>query len=175
MNTNEVTRRKFILAAVVGSTTLGIGLGSSFMQAGDSWAQSERAESSKDLDALVLMTQQFYPHSSLSGEVYAEVVEDLLSISNDDTEMASMLDQAVESLDREAEGNFFKLDDMSKLTVMESLAQAPFFEYIRFQVLLRLYSHPTVWKAIGYPGSSVEHGGYVDRGFNDINWLTEKM
>lgn len=55
--------------------------------------------------------------------------------------MASMLDQAAESLDREAGGNFFKLDGLSKLTVMESLAQAPFFEYIRLQVRLRLYSH----------------------------------
>jgi hypothetical protein len=93
------------------------------------------------MDTLVLMAKQLYPHSPLSSEVYTGVVEDLLSISNDEAEMASMLDQAAESLDREAGGNFFKLDGLSKLTVMESLAQAPFFEYIRLQVRLRLYSH----------------------------------
>jgi len=30
-----------------------------------------------------------------------------------------------------------------------------------------------VWKHIDYPGSSKEYGGYINRGFNDIDWLPE--
>lgn len=33
------------------------------------------------------------------------------------------------------------------------------------------FRHPAIWAAIGYQGSSVEYGGYLDRGFNDISWL----
>jgi len=28
-----------------------------------------------------------------------------------------------------------------------------------------------VWPIFGYEGASFEYGGYIDRGFNDINWL----
>jgi hypothetical protein len=28
----------------------------------------------------------------------------------------------------------------------------------------------TVWPKFGYEGSSWENGGYINRGFNDVNW-----
>jgi hypothetical protein len=28
-----------------------------------------------------------------------------------------------------------------------------------------------VYRFFGFEGSSVEHGGYIDRGFDDIGWL----
>jgi hypothetical protein len=37
----------------------------------------------------------------------------------------------------------------------------------------RLYALPAVWQAIGYPGSSLEFGGYRNRGYDDIDWLPE--
>jgi hypothetical protein len=30
-----------------------------------------------------------------------------------------------------------------------------------------------VWAALGYEGSSYDKGGYINRGFNDLNWLPE--
>jgi hypothetical protein len=57
---------------------------------------------------------------------------------------------------------------------MSSLSERPFFEAIRSRVLGRLYTHPKVWEVIRYPGSSVEYGGYHDRGFDDIDWLPEE-
>ena len=33
-----------------------------------------------------------------------------------------------------------------------------------------IYGNKEIWKLFGYEGSSVEHGGYVKRGF-DINWI----
>jgi hypothetical protein len=56
---------------------------------------------------------------------------------------------------------------------MTKLQDEGFFTAIKFQVLGRFYAHPKVWQAINYPGSSVEHGGYVERGFNEIDWLGE--
>jgi len=29
-----------------------------------------------------------------------------------------------------------------------------------------------VWPKFGYEGSSSERGGYINRGFDDINWLS---
>jgi hypothetical protein len=34
-----------------------------------------------------------------------------------------------------------------------------------------LYNQKEVWPKFGYEGSSAEHGGYIKRGFADIDWL----
>ena len=48
---------------------------------------------------------------------------------------------------------------------MSSLSERPFFGAIRSRVPGRMYTHPKVREVIRYPGSSVEYGGYRDRGF----------
>jgi hypothetical protein len=30
-----------------------------------------------------------------------------------------------------------------------------------------------VWKVLGYEGPSAELGGYINRGFSDIDWLQD--
>jgi hypothetical protein len=37
-----------------------------------------------------------------------------------------------------------------------------------------LYSNPQVWPLFGYQGSSLEYGGYLERGFDDIAWLPKE-
>ena len=33
------------------------------------------------------------------------------------------------------------------------------------------YGNKNVWPKFGYEGSSWEKGGYINRGFNDLDWL----
>jgi hypothetical protein len=42
---------------------------------------------------------------------------------------------------------------------------------VRGHTVVGLYNIPEVWKYFGYQGPSFPHGGYLDRGFNDINWI----
>ena len=34
-----------------------------------------------------------------------------------------------------------------------------------------LYNQKEIWPIFGYQGESFSQGGYIDRGFNDIDWL----
>jgi hypothetical protein len=34
-----------------------------------------------------------------------------------------------------------------------------------------LYNQQELWTKLGYEGSSAEKGGYLHRGFNDLDWL----
>ena len=36
-----------------------------------------------------------------------------------------------------------------------------------------IYNNPEVWKVLGYEGPSAELGGYINRGFSDIDWLQD--
>jgi hypothetical protein len=38
-------------------------------------------------------------------------------------------------------------------------------------MVTRLYDNTAVWPLLGYEGSSWEQVGYINRGFNDIDWL----
>ena len=46
-----------------------------------------------------------------------------------------------------------------------------FFATIRTATINNLYTNPLVYRFFGFEGSSVEHGGYIRRGFDDIGWL----
>jgi len=39
--------------------------------------------------------------------------------------------------------------------------------------VVSLYNQHDVWTKLGYEGPSWEKGGYLERGFNDIDWLPE--
>ena len=44
-------------------------------------------------------------------------------------------------------------------------------DFVRGGLVTGLYNQKAVWPIFGYEGSSFEFGGYIDRGFDDINWL----
>jgi hypothetical protein len=44
---------------------------------------------------------------------------------------------------------------------------------VRSTAIVALYDDKEVWGLLGYEGSSYEHGGYVDRGFDDLDWLPD--
>ena len=46
-----------------------------------------------------------------------------------------------------------------------------FFKTLRSDLVVSLYNQPAIWPKFGYEGSSAEHGGYIARGFDDIDWL----
>jgi hypothetical protein len=39
--------------------------------------------------------------------------------------------------------------------------------------VVEIYSDPQTWKLLGYEGPSFAQGGYVKRGFNDLDWLPD--
>ena len=38
-------------------------------------------------------------------------------------------------------------------------------------MVVSLYNQPEVWEKFGYEGESASKGGYIKRGFDDIQWL----
>ena len=50
-------------------------------------------------------------------------------------------------------------------------APADFFHKVYSTTIVSLYNQPEVWPKFGYEGPSSAKGGYLHRGFNDLNWL----
>jgi hypothetical protein len=166
MTQGNNSRRRFLVATIAYSGLISAGAGTALFRAGAAWAQS----SEKGAAELVRLARLLYPHDGVADDVYLEVIEGVLSDSTNDP----IIDSAMTALNAAQSSDWFELDTDAQVAAMKSVETESFFEAIRVGVRDRFYTHPKVWEHIGYPGSSVEFGGYVDRGFDDIDWLPEE-
>jgi hypothetical protein len=63
--------------------------------------------------------------------------------------------------------------DAELLRWLEAESDEPWFRAFRQLVLPGVYGHPQVWALIGYQGPSFDLGGYLHRGFDDLDWLPD--
>jgi hypothetical protein len=172
MSTNGIKRRDFLRggsAAAVGVAALGAGF---VLAAPDgAWALQMTTLQAHVSKTLLAMVRTTYPHDDLADFYYAKVVGDLDASAAKDKALAKMLNDGVAGLDKAKGVNFIDLSEGNQVTVLESIQTGGFFQKVRGTAVVSLYNQPLVWRHFGYEGSSFEHGGYIDRGFDDLNWL----
>ena len=121
--------------------------------------------------ALLRMARLLYPHDGLDDGIYRDVLQPLFVRADGDGALAADLRAGIEMLDREAGGSWRTASPDRQLEALDNIQESAFFETMRDVVQQALYEHPTVWELIGYEGPSVQYGGYLHRGFDDIDWL----
>ncbi|MEM1079898.1 MAG: gluconate 2-dehydrogenase subunit 3 family protein, partial [Pseudomonadota bacterium] len=165
-----VNRRFFLMTtAMAGVTTSAIlaGGGSAFA-----------AALTADEAAMVLrMTQDIYPHPDLLDiEVYQAVVDGVLAGADDDEANATALRDGLAQVEEQAQALFGSSyvdipDADAREGLLRKFQNEGFFQGIRWATYFGIYNNPDVWPKFGYQGSSVEYGGYIDRGFSDITFV----
>ena len=112
-----------------------------------------------------------FPHDALPDEAYMAVVRQIeLEAGNDET-VARQIEQGISELD--GSGSFAALDADAQLEALTRAEGTPFFDLLKATAVVALYDQPLVWKAFGYEGPSAHLGGYVSRGFDDLDWLPD--
>ncbi len=61
--------------------------------------------------------------------------------------------------------------ERDRVVILRSMEDSPFFQTVRGGLVTGLYNQKAVWPLFGYEGESYSKGGYIDRGFDDINWI----
>lgn len=165
-----LTRRQLLSRANAAGASFVIGTG--FMAAKDAaWATEMDAIKPETFASLVQMARDIYPHDKVGDEFYVAAVK-----GYDTPENAEMISAGVARLDEAAQAqkgaSYLDLGwERDRVDVLRSMEDDPFFQTIRGGLVTGLYNQKAVWPIFGYEGASFEHGGYIDRGFNDINWL----
>lgn len=125
---------------------------------------------------LLKMARDIYPHDRIPDLYYAKAIETIdQKVSGTDSQ-SSLLADGVTALDAQANTLFQKpyaeiaLEE-DRLKVLKAIEATPFFSRVRSEMVTALYNQKEVWTLLGYEGSSYEFGGYLDRGFNDLDWL----
>lgn len=126
--------------------------------------------------ALLGMTRAMYPHDRIPDEHYARVILSLDEKAAADEEMRTLLVEGIGSLATMTgrwPKDFGSLEEAEQVRALKRLEDTAFFKAVAGEVVNGLYSQPDVWPYFGYEGPSNDKGGYVDRGFDDIDWLDD--
>ena len=122
---------------------------------------------------LLRFVRHLYPHDDVSDAAYGQVVERLLADAGKDPEFDATLSGGLAALDSARQATWLSLAPNDQIEVMREQETRAYFPAIQAPVRNRLYDHPAVWKVMGYEGPSAHLGGYINRGFDDIDWLPE--
>jgi hypothetical protein len=125
---------------------------------------------------LVKMARDLYPHDRLPDLFYETAVATIDGKLAGEPASATLLADGVAALDKAATARFGKpygaiAAEGDRVAVLKEIESTPFFTRMRAEMITALYNQPDLWAKLGYEGSSAEHGGYIHRGFNDIDWL----
>ena len=112
-----------------------------------------------------------YPHDSLPDEVYARVADKLVEAADASPDAARTIEEGVAALNDD--GVFAELSADLQLKVLEGIEDTEFFELVRSNAVIEVYTDERTWQLVGYEGPSFDKGGYIDRGFNDLDWLPD--
>lgn len=112
-----------------------------------------------------------YPHPSFPDGPYERTAATILTGVRANLRLTAEFAQGLRDLDAAAGGRFADLSDGDALPVLEAIADAGFFASIRATAITTLYDDREVWELLGYQGASFDQGGYLTRGFDDLDWL----
>jgi len=125
---------------------------------------------------LVRMARDLYPHDKLADGFYLEAVAPYDAAAAKDKGVKSLLGEGVQDLDRRARQRHgvpyaeMKTED-ERVALLKDIESTPFFKKVQGDLVTGLYNNKKLWPLFGYEGSSWQKGGYVNRGFDDIDWL----
>lgn len=120
---------------------------------------------------LTRLLRAAYPHPSFPDGPYERTADAILAAVEADEGDQRVLLLGLRGLDNAAQGDFVGAEDDAAEAMLRNVADDVFFVRIRSTAVVALYDDAQVWSALDYEGSSFEHGGYLHRGFNDLDWL----
>jgi hypothetical protein len=172
---SKYDRRVFLKGAATAVPTVAIAT-STGLSISDAWADEAGTLTPAAMKTLLKMARDVYPHDFLGDSYYITAIKPWDDKAAKDPAVKSLLNDGLARLDQEAKDHhgvpYVQVPwEVDRVVLLQRIEQSPFFQKIRGDLVVSLYNQKEVWPKFGYEGSSAEHGGYIKRGFADIDWL----
>lgn len=165
--------RRFVLKAAPAAAAVG----AAGLRAADAWAEGG-ALKPETLKTLMKVARDIYPHDSISDLYYITAVKPWNDKATADPAVKALIEGGIAELDAAAmEAHALPYSQVGweedRVALLKSIEKGAFFKAIRADLVVSLYNQHDLWPKFGYEGASFDKGGYIERGFNDINWLSK--
>jgi hypothetical protein len=122
---------------------------------------------------LLRMLRLLFPHDAIDDSHYIAVVQAFDQMASAKPELLKLLNTGAQELVAAQPQVWLDLPRCKQLEMLTRIESTPFFETVRLTGRFLFYSSEKVWPYFGYEGGSFKQGGYLYRGFNDLDWLPE--
>lgn len=174
MSKKSMNRRQFLQTSGLAAAGVAATASGAVLIAPDgAWALQLGAIDEHTAKTLLAVSRRIYPHDALGDMYYVPVVEALDGAAKTDKDLAKLLTDGVAGLDSAMGVKWLDLSEGNQLSILTGIQSDGFFQKVRGQTVVSLYNNPLAWRHFGYEGPSYEYGGYIQRGFDDLNWLPQ--
>ena len=172
---SKYDRRVFLKGAATTVPTVAIAT-SAGLTVSDAWADDATTLTPATLKTLLKVARDIYPHDFLGDSYYITAIKPWDGKAAKDPATKAQITDGVARLDKEANDRH-KMPyarvawENDRVALLQRIETTDFFQKVRGDLIVSLYNQKELWPKFGYEGSSAEHGGYIKRGFADIDWL----
>jgi hypothetical protein len=156
------------VAAAVAVTPAGY-----LLNASEAWALDVKGLKPETMKTLILVARDIYPHDKVPDRFYAVAMKSYDEKAASDAASKAATEAFVAALDAAAgPGGYLGLGwEAQRVALLREMGRDPMFQTIRGGLVVSLYNNHDLWPIFGYEGESYSKGGYIHRGFDDIDWL----
>jgi hypothetical protein len=138
----------------------------------------ESGLSADESRTLVKLTRDLFPHDRLDDSFYAKAIALLQVEASKDAATRTVLSEGVAQLNSVTIASVGKpyaevSDEHIRIAAIKKIEGGAFFSKVYNGTMTPLYNQPELWAKFGYEGPSSAEGGYLHRGFSDIDWLPQ--
>lgn len=172
-NRPKVSRRAFVAGGGAAAILIS---GGALTCPGEAWGMQPKTLAPETMRTLIRMARDIYPHDRVADRYYAVALKGYDGAAAKDAKLKTLLEEGVAALDTlaKAKHGVGYADvgwEAERVALLEQIQSGAFFQKIRGGLVTGLYNQKEVWPVFGYEGESYSKGGYVNRGFDDIDWL----
>src|SRR6476646_8395389 len=174
----KVSRRIFLRGSATAVPAAAVAAAGMSISPEAAWAQDAKNLTPRTMATLARMARDIYPHDRLADVYYITAVAGYDAKAGKDAAFRKMVETGVTQLDEKArlshKSPYLMVEwETDRVALLELVEQGPLFKKLRGDLLVTLYNNKEVWPKFGYEGASADKGGYINRGFDDIDWLAQ--
>jgi hypothetical protein len=173
----SASRRRFLRGSAAAAAALATLEGSRLIVgAGHAWALELRSFTAEQGDTLLRLLRDIFPHDYLADVFYANALAPLDDAAAASEGTRTLLVAGLADLDRRALAAagrpFLGLSsEAARVEIVEAIASSTFFATVHGTCQIPFYNQAELWPAFGFEGPSSPFGGYLNRGFDDLDWI----
>jgi hypothetical protein len=118
--------------------------------------------STPEAATIMAAARTMYPHDALPDDVYA---------AREESGAARTIEGGVSAFN--GGRPFAEHSADVQIGALKGIEGSDFFELVRSAAVVEVYFDQRTRDVVGYEGPSFDKGGYINWGFNDLDWLRE--
>ena len=172
----KVSRRGFLTGGAAAIVAVAFTGTTVLLDPGGAWAVELPSLKPEEARALLKFVHDLFPHDQLAEVYYANAIAPLNDEAAKDPSARQLLVDGIAQLNRLAQAaggaDYTDVrDEKIRVWAIKKLEGSSFFAKVYSTTVVSLYNQPKLWPKFGYEGPSSALGGYLHRGFNDLDWL----